>query len=187
MKNIELTQIRESLGLTKSELAKMLGTSAMLIGRMEKGSCQITEAFEEMIKKMTAAPAEEEPAAEEKPKRKGGRKKKAEAAPVEEAPAVAEEAAPVEEPVAEEAAPAEEPAPVVAEEPAPAVEEKAKRKGGKKKAAPSVTIQSAMGGSISVEEILEKIPAADEVYIKVEENKAYWVKGEDSGFVLLWD
>ena len=183
MLNTELIQIRESLKLTKSELAKALGTSAMLIGRMEKGSCKISEDLEEAIKKLIAS-AEEEASAEEKPKRKGGRKKKAETAPAEEVPAAAEEPA-VEEPAE---VVAEEPAPVVAEEPAAVVEEKSKRKAGKKKGALTVTIQSAMGGSISVEEIVSRIPdGADEVYIKVEENKAYWVKGEDSGFVLLWD
>ena len=39
-----------------------------------------------------------------------------------------------------------------------------------------------MGGVITTEEILKRIQTdADEVYVKPEENKAYWVKGEESG------
>ena len=35
-------------------------------------------------------------------------------------------------------------------------------------------------------EILEKIGEADSVYIRVDQNKAYWVRGEESGSVDLW-
>ena len=194
MLNTELVEIRESLGLTKAELANLLGTTSMLIGRMEKGSCKIAEKFEEALKALIAkntekeeAPvveeavveeaaveetvveepaAEEEAPAEEKPKRRNPRRKKKESMPAEETPAPAVEEAP-----SAEAAPA----------PAP------EKRAAKKNVAPAVVIQSAMGGSISVEEIVARIPAgADEVYVKVEENKAYWVKGGESGAVDLW-
>ena len=49
-----------------------------------------------------------------------------------------------------------------------------------------VIIQSPMGGNITPEEILAKVGEADQVYIRVDENKAYWVKGEESGSVDLW-
>ena len=50
-----------------------------------------------------------------------------------------------------------------------------------------LVIQSTMGGSITAEEVLAKIPTgAETVYVKPEENKAYWVKGRDSGAVDLW-
>ena len=49
------------------------------------------------------------------------------------------------------------------------------------------TIESLLGGTITAQEILKRIPSgADEVYVKPGENKAYWVKGEDSGNVTLW-
>ena len=48
-------------------------------------------------------------------------------------------------------------------------------------------IQSPMGGNITPEEILAKIGKADKVYIRVDENKAYWVRGEETGSVDLWD
>lgn len=47
-------------------------------------------------------------------------------------------------------------------------------------------IQSPMGGEITPEEIAKKVGSADKVYIRVDENKAYWVKGEESGSVDLW-
>ena len=56
-----------------------------------------------------------------------------------------------------------------------------------KTAAPVVYIQSMMGGSVTPEEVLSRIPKdAEAVYIKPEENMAYWVKGDDGGAVELW-
>ena len=59
----------------------------------------------------------------------------------------------------------------------------------KKPAAPKaaeVIIQSPMGGNITPEEILARIGKADKVYIRVDENKAYWVNGKETGSVDLW-
>ncbi|MDO5702897.1 MAG: hypothetical protein Q4G47_06050, partial [Lachnospiraceae bacterium] len=57
----------------------------------------------------------------------------------------------------------------------------------KKSGAPTLFIQSLLGGLITPEEVLKRVPAdVDEVYVKPEENKAYWVKGEESGDVDLW-
>ena len=82
----------------------------------------------------------------------------------------------------------EKPAP--ASDKAPAPKKKAGRKKSAKAFAPVVIIQSLLGGEISTEDLLEKInaaaPDAETVYIKPEENKAYWVSEEDSGSVDLW-
>ena len=52
---------------------------------------------------------------------------------------------------------------------------------------PSVLIESLLGGTITVEEVLKRVPAgADTIYIKPEENKAYWVKGDETGSIELW-
>ena len=51
---------------------------------------------------------------------------------------------------------------------------------------PEVVIQSPMGGEITPEEILAKIGEADKVYVRVDVNKAYWVKGDEAGSVDLW-
>ena len=51
----------------------------------------------------------------------------------------------------------------------------------------TILIQSQLGGTITPEEVLKRIPdGCDQVYIKPEENKAYWVKGDESGAVELW-
>ena len=50
-----------------------------------------------------------------------------------------------------------------------------------------VFIQSPLGGEITPAEVLSKVPAgADKIYIRVDQNKAYWVKGEETGSVDLW-
>ena len=75
---------------------------------------------------------------------------------------------------------------------APQAEEKKQTKRGKKTAhaaaekKPEIVIQSPLGGSITPEEILAKTGPVDLVYIRVDENKAYWVKGEETGSVDLW-
>lgn len=50
-----------------------------------------------------------------------------------------------------------------------------------------IIIQSPMGGSISTVEIAEKVPeGAEAVYVRVDENKLYWVKGSECGDVNIW-
>ena len=53
-----------------------------------------------------------------------------------------------------------------------------------KKAA--VIIQSPLGGEITPEAVLKKVGAVDTVYVRVDQNKAYWVRGEEYGSVDLW-
>ena len=50
-----------------------------------------------------------------------------------------------------------------------------------------VIIQSPLGGIITPEEILKKVGKVDQVYVRVDQNKAYWVKGDENGSVDLWD
>ena len=58
-----------------------------------------------------------------------------------------------------------------------------------------IVIQSPMGGEITPDEILAKIANAtkgervgnvDTVYVRVDENKAFWVKGKKRGAIDLW-
>lgn len=68
-------------------------------------------------------------------------------------------------------------------------EKKAGKPAAAKKAAakkPAVVIQSPLGGEITPEAILDKVGDVDAVYVRVDENKAYWVKGDESGAVELW-
>ena len=51
----------------------------------------------------------------------------------------------------------------------------------------NIVIQSAMGGAISTDEIAAKVPkGVDSVYVRVDENKLYWVKGDETGSVDIW-
>ena len=50
-----------------------------------------------------------------------------------------------------------------------------------------IIIQSPLGGNITPRQVLKKIPAgSDSVYIRVDENKLYWVKGDENGAVDIW-
>lgn len=70
-----------------------------------------------------------------------------------------------------------------------AATKKAAPKAAPKKAAAKkaeVIIQSPFGGEITEKEILAKVGNADTIYVRVDHNKAYWVKGEEYGAVDLW-
>ncbi len=71
-----------------------------------------------------------------------------------------------------------------------AVAKKAAPKAAAPKAAAAkkaeVIIESPLGGIITPEEILKKVGKADRVYVRVDQNKAYWVRGEETGSVDLW-
>ena len=83
---------------------------------------------------------------------------------------------------ASEATAAAKPAAKKAEAPA---KKPAARKAPAKKAV-EVIVQSPLGGEISFAEILAKVGQADKVYVRVDQNKAYWVRGEETGDVDLW-
>lgn len=84
---------------------------------------------------------------------------------------------------------------VVAEEKKPAVKKTpakkstAKKPTSKKPAAKKtaeIIIQSPLGGEITGTEILDRIGKAEKIYVRVDENKAYWVNGEETGSIELW-
>ena len=68
--------------------------------------------------------------------------------------------------------------------------EEAKKPGRKARASKlDIVIQGVMGGAITPEEIAAKVPKdAISAYVKVEENKIYWVnKAGETGSVEIWD
>ena len=107
------------------------------------------------------------------------------------APVVEEKAAPVVEektaPVAEEKA-----APVEEEKADPVVEEKTATTVKAEKAEEQVEliIESTMGGQISADEIIKRVKEkrndAAKIYVKPEENKAYFTYGDSVGHIELW-
>ena len=57
----------------------------------------------------------------------------------------------------------------------------------KKAVKTEIVIQSPMGGDITTEEIIKKVPkGAEAVYVRVDQNKLWWTKGEENGSVDLW-
>ena len=68
-------------------------------------------------------------------------------------------------------------------------EAKIEKKASKTKVAKlEIIVQSPMGGNISAEEIAAKIPAgAVSVFVRVDQNKLWWIKGEETGSVDIWD
>ena len=54
-------------------------------------------------------------------------------------------------------------------------------------AGPKIVIQSPMGGNITAEEIAAKLPEGVEtVFVRVDQNKLWWIKGEEIGSVDIW-
>ena len=51
-----------------------------------------------------------------------------------------------------------------------------------------IIVQSPMGGNITAEEIAAKLPkGAETVFVRVDQNKLWWIKGEETGSVDIWD
>ena len=87
-------------------------------------------------------------------------------------------------------------APVVEEKAAPVVEEKAATtvKAEKTEEQVELIIESTMGGQISADEIIKRVKEkrnekrndAAKIYVKPEENKAYFTYGDSVGHIELW-
>ena len=164
----KLKALRTTRNLTKAALAKMIGVSGQMVSLYENGK---SKPREEVMKRIADTFGKDwdailtetdfnEVAAPAEPV-----SAKAKEAGVEGKPAASKQAAKAKE--------------------APARKEKPAR--AKKPSVTEVFIESMLGGSISTEEILKKIPkGTTEVYVKPEENKAYWVKGDKTGSVDLW-
>ena len=69
-------------------------------------------------------------------------------------------------------------------------ETKNEEKEESKEKLPHVFIQAQSGSTISVEEVVnrvqEVVPTVDNIYVKPEENRAYWTAGKHNGSTLLW-
>ncbi len=51
---------------------------------------------------------------------------------------------------------------------------------------PAIIIQSQDGREITPEEIIARVGKADHIYVRIDHNTAYWVRGEETGKVELW-
>lgn len=167
-----IKELRAEKKLSQAKLAASLGVSSSLIAAIEQGSKKVSANLAAKVKEVygvalgesdkmasdaAAAKAAEEPVPEEKAEKKVKTAKKTPA-----------KKAPVKKATAKKTA--------------------APKTAVKKVSVPApVFIQSPLGGEITPAEVLSKVPAgADKIYIRVDQNKAYWVKGEETGSVDLW-
>lgn len=167
-----IKELRAEKKLSQAKLAASLGVSSSLIAAIEQGSKKVSANLAAKVKEVygvalgesdkmasdaAAAKAAEEPVPEEKAEKKVNTTKKTPA-----------KKAPVKKATAKKAA--------------------APKTAVKKVSVPApVFIQSPLGGEITPAEVLSKVPAgADKIYIRVDQNKAYWVKCEETGSVDLW-
>jgi len=205
-----IKELRQMKGLTLAAFAKSIGIGMSTLTGYEAGKRQPGEKALAAIKKVygvdlndtlsaaqassvaPAAPVEATPAKEKAVEKKATKKPRAkkQAAPVETAPVEERAEKPAKKPRAKK-----QPMPVEAAPIAPAeekAEKSAKKPRAKKQAAPvekkpaQIIIQSPMGGEITPEEILSRVGDVDKVYVRLDQNAIYWVKGEETGAINIW-
>ena len=203
-----IKKLREKYNLTQSALARSLGVSSNAISGIEAGRIKLSPKMSAKIKEVygeevTTAPAPEKkavaPVETTVVEKKAAPKKLAEA---EAAPAL-EKKDDVESAVDEKAAEVATPA-------APAPEKKPEKKttakkiadkaaesvvvevatidvpAKEKKAPPTVILQSPFGGEITVDAVKTLVGEVDKIYVRIDQNKLYWVKGEETGNKDIW-
>ena len=58
----------------------------------------------------------------------------------------------------------------------------------KEQYANEIIIQSPMGGEISTDQVIAKLPAGvDCGFIRVDQNKLWWIRGDETGKVDIWE
>ena len=169
---MNLKELREKNKLTQAAFAEPLGVSGKSIYLIESGRMKLSKKLSARTraakaeKKIDKAATDAAQAVLDTEKKIDKRKRKARAKVKADKPAV--------EAVAEAVA-----------APVEAVKEKKTRK-RTRKTEMTFVIQSPFGGEITPEEIRARIGEADAVYIRVDQNKAYWVKGDENGDIDLW-
>ena len=198
---MNLKELREKNKLSQAALAKSIGVSSSAIASIETGRMKVSQKISDKVKEVYGEVIEPEVKKLQEAEKKAEEavaavEKKAEAAVSE----AVETAKKVEEKTKATKAKAK-----ATKEKARTTRAKAKTAAAKadkqvkkttkaaaaavKKALPKATnvvIQSPMGGEITPDAILAKVGDVDSVYVRVDENKAYWVKGNETGSVDLW-
>lgn len=201
---MNIKELRTKEGLSQSALAKRLGINTSAIGHMENGRMKVSDKIAAKVKEefgvdikenVKAAESKVEKTAKTVAKKTKTAVQKAEKA-VKKAPVKAKAAAKKVEDkvVADEievkktAAKATRKAKTAVKETAKKVETAAKKTTAKAKETKlTIVVQSPYGGNITAAEIAEKIPAgADTVFVRVDQNKLWWIKGEETGSVDIW-
>jgi hypothetical protein len=50
----------------------------------------------------------------------------------------------------------------------------------------SIILQSPFGGEITIDAVKTLVGEVDKVYVRIDQNKLYWVKGEETGDKDIW-
>ena len=158
---MDLKELREKTKLSQAAFAKTIGVSPSAVASIESGRMKASAKIIDAVKNTHGEVIEPE-VKKTKPAEKKDKPAVKKAKPA----AKKTKAAPKTKKKAEKAAPAP------------------------KKALPRKTeiiIQSPLGGEITPDAILARLSKdVDSVYVRVDQNKAYWVKGEEYGSVDLW-
>ena len=173
-----IKELRKELGLTLADFAKSIEAGLSTISAYESGKRKPSDNVLAKIKEVHGVDltAEAAPAPKTEKKAAAPKVEKKAAAPKAEKKAAAPKAEKkAAAPKQEKAAPAPK---------QPAEKKTAGRKA--KKAEPQIIVQSPLGGEITPFAILAKVGDVDKVYIRVDLNKAFWVKGDKTGSVDLW-
>ena len=180
MINTELTKIREEKKLSKSEFAKLLDITPMILGKYEKGTCKIPESLVEKLKTLADAATVAEIEVKKTARKTARTVKEAVEDAVQSDTTVAAEIE-----VKKTAHKAGRITKETAEKAAETLKETAKKVAG----IPNIIIQSPMGGAITPEDIADKVPKkTTDVYVRVDENKLYYVlENGETGDVDIWE
>ena len=190
-----IKELRTKEGLSQSEMAKRLGIATSAIGHMENGRMKVSPKIAAKAKEEFGVDLDIEPKAAKKPvkeKVKAAEAKVEKAAKktkeaVKKAPAKAKAAAKkVEDKVVADEIEVKRTAAKAArktKETVKKVEAAAKKPSGKLE----IIVLSPMGGNITDTEIAAKLPKGTEtVFVRVDQNKLWWIKGEETGSVDIW-
>ena len=152
-----IKELRTQKGLSQSEMAKRLGIATSAIGHMENGRMKVSPKIAAKAKEEFGVDLDIEPKAARKPVKE---KVKAAEAKVEKAKAARKTKKTV---------------------------MKADAAAKKSTSKLEIIVQSPMGGNISDAEIAAKLPKGTEtVFVRVDQNKLWWIKGEETGSVDIW-
>ena len=197
----KIKEVRMKSGLSQAKFADSLGVTQSRIARYELGKGAPDEALIDKIcsvyktaraffeedgadKKEAAAPVKEAAAASAKP---GKTEKKSQKAGSVKKSAPSKKTVSSEKTVKAEADKDKALKKTMSRKKAGAPAEK--KPAGKASAA-AIVIQSQEGGEIGLQELLKRIARAagnvESIYVKSGEGRAYWVKGDDAGWIDLW-
>lgn len=198
---MDIKELRTKEGLSQSALAKKLGIATSAIGHMENGRMKVSAKIANKVKEVFGVVLDTE-AKVEKAAKTTAKKTKAAAQKVEKAVKKAPAKVKAAEKKVEDKAVAEKveakktatkttrKAKTAVKKAATKVEKAVEKPAAKAKVAKlTIEIQSPLGGSITPEEIAAKLPKdTTNVYVRIDENKLYWVKKNgETGSIEIWD